>query len=82
MASAPKHMESEDEAARTAAVAEKRPVVPSRARIVPEGRLPVSEFAFDRMGAASPFGDDISFPLPVNRLTYTHPSENTAPQHH
>ena len=81
MASAPKRMESEDEAARTAAVAEKRPVVPSRARIVPEGRLPVSEFAFDRMGAASPFGDDVSFPLPVNRLTYTHPSENAAPSH-
>ncbi len=82
MATAPKRMESEDEAARTAAAAEKRPVVPSRARIVPEGRLAVSEVAADRSGAASPFGDDIGFPLPIERLTYTHPSEDAAPQHH
>ncbi len=82
MASAPKHVESEDEAARTAAAADKRPVIPSRARIVPEGKLPVSEFAFDRSGAASPFGDDIGLPMPIERLTYTHPSEDAYPQPH
>ena len=82
MASAPQHVESEDQAARTAAVAEKRPVVPSRSRTVAEGRLPVSEFALDRMGASSPFGDDIALPMPVDRLTYTHPSEDAFPHHH
>jgi succinate dehydrogenase / fumarate reductase iron-sulfur subunit len=78
MASQP--AESEEEAARTAA-AQQRPVVPSRAYVVPEGKLPVSEFASDRSGAGSPFGDDLSFPLPVERLTYTHPSEDTTPSH-
>jgi len=82
MASAPKHVESDEEAALTAVIAEKRPVVPSRARIVPEGNLPVSEFAFDRMGAASPFGDDIDLPMPTGRLTYTHPSDDAHPQPH
>ncbi len=47
----------------------------SRAKIVKPGRLPVSEFAADRPGAASPFGDDITFPVPADRLTYEHPTE-------
>ncbi len=84
MASARKQVEPEDKAARTAAIAEKLPLIPSpgRSRIVREGRLPVSEFALDRVGAGSPFGDDLSFPLPAERLTYTHPSEDAHPQHH
>ncbi len=45
----------------------------SRAQVVKPGHLPVSEFAFDRAGAASPFGDDITFPVPAERLTYEHP---------
>lgn len=79
MASSPKQ---ERGAALTAAAADKRPVVPSRAHVVAEGHLPVSEFASDRAGAASPFGDDIRFPMPIERLTYTHPSEDAAPGHH
>jgi hypothetical protein len=84
MASSQQHAdrESYEQAAHTAAVALKRPAAPSRAYVVPEGRLPVSEFALDRPGAGSPFGDDLSFPLPVDRLTYTHPSENAAPHPH
>jgi len=81
MASTPHLSEDEETAAHTAAAAQKRPVVPSRAYIVPAGRLPVSEFAADRPGATSPFGDDIAFPMPIERLTYTHPSEDAAPQH-
>jgi succinate dehydrogenase / fumarate reductase iron-sulfur subunit len=46
-----------------------------RSKPVKPGRLPVSEFAFDRPGAGSPFGDDIEFPVPVERLTYEHPEE-------
>ena len=45
----------------------------SRAKVVKAGQLPVSEFAFDRAGAASPFGDDITFPVPPEYLTYEHP---------
>jgi succinate dehydrogenase / fumarate reductase, iron-sulfur subunit len=35
-------------------------------------RLPVSELLFHRAGAASPFGDDLQFPLPAGVLTYRH----------
>jgi len=33
----------------------------------------VSEFAADLAGAMSPFGQDVEFPLPVERLSYVHP---------
>jgi hypothetical protein len=36
--------------------------------------LAVSEFAADRPGAASPFGDDITFPVSTDRLSYEHPT--------
>lgn len=36
-----------------------------------KGRMHVSELVSDRAAAPSPFGDDITFPLPVERLTYT-----------
>lgn len=39
---------------------------------VKDGRLPVSELAADRAGGPSPFGDDLTFPLPVEQLRYTH----------
>jgi succinate dehydrogenase / fumarate reductase iron-sulfur subunit len=45
----------------------------SRSRVVKPGRLPLSEFAFDRAGAGSPFGDDIAFPVPTDRIAYEHP---------
>jgi succinate dehydrogenase / fumarate reductase iron-sulfur subunit len=35
--------------------------------------MPVSEITFDRPGAASPFGDNVSFPLPTTN--YQHPAE-------
>lgn len=44
-----------------------------RARAVEPGKLPVSELAFDKQGAASPFGEDITFPLPVDKLTFVAP---------
>jgi succinate dehydrogenase / fumarate reductase iron-sulfur subunit len=28
---------------------------------------------FDRPGGPSPFGEDVTFPLPVERLAYSHP---------
>ena len=38
-----------------------------------EERLPVTEVTFSMAGAASPFGDDVEFPLPVDRLLYEQP---------
>ena len=43
----------------------------------PDGKLPLSETLIDRAGAASPFGDDISFPVPVDRLRYFHPPDGS-----
>jgi succinate dehydrogenase / fumarate reductase iron-sulfur subunit len=73
--------ESFQEAEREAVEALRLPERTSRAYVVPTGRLPVTEFAFDRPGAASPFGDDVPFPLPPDRLTYVHPSADTGPIH-
>lgn len=42
------------------------------------GRLPLNEFQFDRAGAGSPFGDDLSFPVPPERLNYHHPTAGEA----
>jgi succinate dehydrogenase / fumarate reductase iron-sulfur subunit len=39
------------------------------------GRMPLSEFTFDRPAAPSPFGDDITFPLPADHLNYAHPDQ-------
>lgn len=36
-----------------------------------DGHLAVSELLSDRAAAPSPFGDDQTFPLPVEHLTYT-----------
>ena len=44
----------------------------TRVRPLKPGRLPVSEATFDRAGAASPFGDDLTFPLPVDQIDYQH----------
>ena len=44
----------------------------ARSRPVHPGRLPVSELAYDRPAAPSPFGDDVEFPMPVEELRYTH----------
>jgi hypothetical protein len=41
--------------------------------------LAVSEFTAENTGAQSPFGDDINFPLPVERLRYAHPTAADLP---
>ena len=43
---------------------------PGRESSIKEGHLAVSELVSDRAAAPSPFGDDQTFPLPVERLTY------------
>jgi succinate dehydrogenase / fumarate reductase iron-sulfur subunit len=42
----------------------------------PGARLPVSEVTYDKPGAASPYGEDVSFPLPTESLTYNRPQED------
>jgi succinate dehydrogenase / fumarate reductase iron-sulfur subunit len=39
------------------------------------GRLAISEFTFDRPAAPSPFGDDVTFPMPAEELNYAHPEQ-------
>jgi succinate dehydrogenase / fumarate reductase iron-sulfur subunit len=73
--------ESYHEAERAAVEAVRQPERVNRAHVVSTGRLPVSEFAFDRAGAASPFGDDVRLPLPLEMITYVHPSEDAGPIH-
>jgi succinate dehydrogenase / fumarate reductase iron-sulfur subunit len=39
-----------------------------------DGKLDVAELVADRPAALSPFGDDVEFPLPVDGISYNHPS--------
>jgi hypothetical protein len=45
---------------------------PAKGVMVKPGRLAVSELAADKAGGPSPFGEDHEFPLPAERLRYTH----------
>jgi len=40
---------------------------------------PVNELLSQRSGAQTPFGDDITFPLPVEDLHYHHPRAEDRP---
>ncbi|GIJ80930.1 succinate dehydrogenase / fumarate reductase iron-sulfur subunit [Micromonospora phaseoli] len=44
------------------------------------GRLPLTELTFDRAAAPSPFGDDVTFPLPPEHLNFAHPEQDE--KHH
>jgi hypothetical protein len=39
----------------------------------------VNEIAADQAGSLSPFGPELEFPLPVDQLTYTHPTAANRP---
>jgi succinate dehydrogenase / fumarate reductase iron-sulfur subunit len=56
--------------------------VPQAAPVGDDGKLTVAELTLDRSGAASPFGDDQTFPLPPERLSYQHPSDPEGPTGH
>jgi hypothetical protein len=70
-------------ASKSSAVLPQPKLVRSRATVVSadDGRLPMTELLFDRAGAASPFGDDLSFPMPLSELTYVHPTGDAPPAH-
>jgi hypothetical protein len=40
---------------------------------------PVNELLAQNPGAQSPFGDDITFPLPIESLYYEHPTPENRP---
>ena len=40
-----------------------------------DGGPPLTELTSAAAGPLSPFGEDHSFPLPVNRLRYAHPTD-------
>jgi hypothetical protein len=80
-ASAPDPDRLRAEPDRTGGEDDRLPVLRSKTRPVPQGNLGVTEILFDRAGAASPFGDDIRFPLPVSELSYVHPTEDAFPEH-
>jgi succinate dehydrogenase / fumarate reductase iron-sulfur subunit len=42
----------------------------------PDGRVDVSELIAQRPGGPSPFGDEQTFPLPTDRITYHHPASD------
>jgi hypothetical protein len=49
-------------------------------RNVPKpGHLPVDELLFERQGPPSPFGEDTEFPMPLDKLSYRHPSAESRP---
>ncbi len=50
-----------------------------RSTVVPDGRLPISEFAAEVQGGLSPFGEDLEFPLPTDRISYRHPGAADRP---
>ena len=39
------------------------------------GGPPLTELTSETAGSLSPFGEDHSFPLPVDRLRYAHPTD-------
>ncbi|AEV88535.1 fumarate reductase [Actinoplanes sp. SE50] len=43
-----------------------------------DGRLEIAELAAPLQGGLSPFGEDMTFPLPLERVTYHHPEEDPA----
>ncbi|HEX6075104.1 MAG TPA: hypothetical protein VFZ32_07560 [Micromonosporaceae bacterium] len=52
-----------------------------KGHVVKAGHLPVSEFLFDKAGAGSPYGDEVEFPLPTDKLPYRHPQTATPRDH-
>ena len=52
---------------------------PRERSAVPDGQLPVSEFAAEVQGGLSPFGEDVEFPLPPDQVAYRHPAPEDRP---
>ena len=53
--------------------------MPESAPVREDGRLDVTEVSLPFPGGPSPFGDDLSFPLPPGRVVYNHPAPGKDP---
>jgi hypothetical protein len=53
------------------------PRLPEQFRV--DANMHVSELATDHAGPVSPYGDDIEFPLPLDKIRYTHPGPADRP---
>ncbi|MEU4640248.1 succinate dehydrogenase/fumarate reductase iron-sulfur subunit [Micromonospora sp. NPDC023814] len=49
---------------------------PTAPAVDTHGRLPLTELTFDRAAAPSPFGEDVTFPLPPEHLNFAHPEQD------
>ncbi|MEU8814496.1 succinate dehydrogenase/fumarate reductase iron-sulfur subunit [Actinoplanes sp. NPDC048796] len=49
--------------------------MPENAPVREDGRMDVSEISLPTQGGPSPFGDDISFPLPPDEVSYSRPAD-------
>ena len=45
-----------------------------------DGKLAMSETLLERAGPASPFGEDMTFPVPTDRLNYLHWQADAEPE--
>jgi hypothetical protein len=58
------------------------PRLPERSRTesaLQVGDFHVNELAADQAGPLSPYGPELEFPLPLERLRYTHPDPKARP---
>lgn len=55
------------------------PLLPEQFRAAPAEEFLVSELASQQAGSLSPYGADIEFPLPLERLRYVHPGPADRP---
>ena len=53
---------------------------PTAPAVDANGKLPLTELTFNRAAAPSPFGDDVTFPLPPEHLNFAHPQQDE-PKH-
>ncbi|HEY0700065.1 MAG TPA: succinate dehydrogenase/fumarate reductase iron-sulfur subunit [Micromonospora sp.] len=53
---------------------------PQAPPVTDDGNLPLTELTFDRAAAPSPFGEDVTFPLPADGLNYAHPKQRQKQQ--
>lgn len=57
------------------------PRLPDRSgpQVLQVGDFHVSELAADQAGSLSPFGPEVEFPLPLDQISYRHPSRENRP---
>jgi succinate dehydrogenase / fumarate reductase, iron-sulfur subunit len=48
---------------------------PEPPHLGPDGKLDVAEILAQKPGGPSPFGDELEFPLPTDRISYSHPDQ-------